>query len=79
VEVESLAPEEQVRLKYAVYQTKQKQEAPGRLFSRRDFVMAENVILPNQYTEVKDFFDKVKASDDQPALLKVGANVASSN
>jgi hypothetical protein len=79
VEVESLAPEEQVRLKYALYQTKQKQEAPGRLFSRRDFIMAENVILPNQYTEVKDFFDKVKAADDQPALLKVGANVASSN
>ena len=32
-----------------------------------------------QYNDVKAFFDKVKAGDDQPALLKVGANVASSN
>ena len=80
VEVESLAPDDEIKLQYAVYMTKQKQESPGRLFSRRDMIMAENVVLPNQYTELKNFFDKVKAADDQPALLKVGSpNVSSSN
>jgi hypothetical protein len=79
VEVESLAPDDEVKLQYALYRTKQKQESPGRLFSRRDLIMADNVVLPNQYTEVKNFFDKVKAGDDQPALLKVASNVASSN
>ena len=79
MEVESLAPDDLVKLQYAVYQTKQKQESPGRLFSRRDLIMSEAVILPTQYKEIKDFFDKVKAGDDQPALLKVGASVASSN
>jgi len=79
IEVESLAPDDEIKLPYAVYATKQKQESPGRLFSRRDLVMADNVVLPNQYADVKNFFDKVKAGDDQPALLKVGPSVASSN
>jgi hypothetical protein len=79
MEVESLAPDDSVKLPYALYQTKQKQESPGRLFSRRDLIVSEAVILPEGYKEVKDFFDKVKAGDDQPALLKVGASVASSN
>lgn len=78
-DVESLAPDDEVKLQYAVYATHQKQESPGRLFSRRDFVMAESVVLQNQYNELKSFFDKVKSGDDQPALLKVGPNVASSN
>jgi len=77
--VESLAPDDLVKVGYALYQTRQKQESPGRLFSRRDLIMSEAVILPSQYNDVKAFFDKVKAGDDQPALLKVGANVASSN
>jgi hypothetical protein len=79
MEVESLAPDEVVKLPYALYQTRQKQESPGRLFSRRDLIVSQPVVLPAQYGEVKDFFDKVKAGDDQPALLKAGANVASSN
>lgn len=79
MEVESLAPDDMAKTPYAVYQTKQKQESPGRLFSRRDLIMSEAVVLPAQYSEIKNFFDKVKTGDDQPALIKVGANVASGN
>jgi hypothetical protein len=79
VELESLAPDDEAKLPYAIYITRQKQESPGKLFSRRDLVIAESVVLPSQYTELKSFFDKVKAGDDQPALLKLGPNVASSN
>lgn len=78
VEVESLAPDDTVKLDYALYQVRQKQEAPGKIFSRRDFVMVGMAFPQDHYTEVKGFFDKVKADDDQQALLKVGANVASS-
>lgn len=77
VEVESLAPDDTVKLEYALYQVKQKQEAPGKIFSRRDFIMAGMAIPTDHYAEIKGFFDKVKADDDQPALVKVGANVAS--
>jgi len=79
IEVESLAPDDEIKLQYAVYVTRQKQESPGRLFSRRDLVMGESIVLQTQYTELKSFFDRVKAGDDQPALLKAGPNVASSN
>jgi hypothetical protein len=77
--VESLPSDDTVKLPYAVYQVKHKQEAPDKIFSRRDFIMGQAVFLPNEYAEIKGFFDKVKADDDQPALLKPGANVASAN
>lgn len=76
MEVETLAPDDTVKLKYALYQVKQKQEAPNQIFSRRDFVMGQGVFAADQYKELKDFFDKVKADDDQPALIRLSANVA---
>jgi hypothetical protein len=76
MDVESLAPDDKLQTDYAVYQVKQKQEAPDKLFSRRDFIMTGMAIPADQYTQMKGFFDKVKADDDQPALLKVGSNVA---
>jgi transglutaminase superfamily protein/uncharacterized protein DUF3857 len=76
MEVETLAPDDTVKLSYALYQVKQKQEAPGQIFSRRDFIMGQGVFTADQYKEVKDFFDKVKADDDQPALVRISKNVA---
>ncbi len=76
MEVESLAPNDTVKLEYAIYQAQQKQEQPGTIYSRRDFVIAGNVLLPNKYPEVKGFFDKVKADDDQPALVRMSSSVA---
>ena len=78
VEVESLAPDDTVKLDYALYQVRQKQEAPGKISSRRDFIMVGMAFPQDHYSEVKGFFDKVKSDDDQQALLKVAANVASS-
>ncbi len=70
VEVESLPPNDTVKTDFAAYSTVQKIEAPGIVFSRRDLVMG-GMAFPNAvYKEVKDFYDKVKAGDDQPALLK---------
>ena len=77
MQVESLPPDDKVQVDYAIYQVKQKQEAPDKIFSRRDFIMNGVAIPPDQYAQMKGFFDKIKADDDQPALLKVGANVAS--
>jgi hypothetical protein len=77
--VESLAPDDTVKMDSAIYQVRQKQEAPARLFSRRDFVMADGIFAAEQYSQVKGFFDKIKADDDQPALIKLGPNVASAN
>jgi hypothetical protein len=77
MEVESMAPDDKVQVDYAIYQVKQNREAPDKVFSRRDFIMSGMAIMPDQYAHMKGFFDKVKADDDQPALLKVGSNVAS--
>ena len=76
MEVENLAPDDSVKLPYAFYRVLQKQEAPNQIFSRRDFALAEGVFTTDKYKELKDFFDKVKADDDQPALVKVVQNVA---
>ena len=76
MEVESLTPDDTVKLPYAVYQVRQKQETPNKLFSRRDLIMNGTVLLPTEYAEIKGFFDKIKADDDQSALLKLGPNVA---
>jgi hypothetical protein len=77
--VDSLAPDDTVKLPYAAYVVKQKQEAPGQIYSRRDLIMAQGVFMVSEYKQLKDFFDKVKADDDQTALVRAGANVASTN
>ena len=69
--VESLPPNDMMKLEYAIYQAQQKQEAPDKIFSRRDLVMATSLLMPESYKEVKGFFDKVKADDDQPALVRL--------
>jgi hypothetical protein len=76
MEVESLAPDDTIKLQYAIYKVQHKQESPDKIFSRRDMVMAEGIFAPNEYKDVKGFFDKVKADDDQPALVRLSQNAA---
>ena len=76
LEVESLAPNDTVKLEYALYQVQQKQEATNKIFSRRDFIMGQGLFTVDKYKEVKAFFDKVKADDDQPALVRLSASAA---
>ena len=72
MKVASLAPDDSVTLAYARYRVLQKQEAADTMFSRRDFIMGSGLILPDKYKEVKAFFDKVKADDDQTAVVMLG-------
>jgi hypothetical protein len=76
MEVESLAPDDTVKLEYALYQVRQKQEAADTIFSRRDFIMSQGLFTPDEYKEIKGFFDKVKSDDDQPALVRLSPSVA---
>ena len=74
--VESLAPNDTLKLDYAIYRVTQKQDAPDKIYSRRDFAMASGLVMPEKYKEVKEFFDKLKADDDQPALVRATSSVA---
>lgn len=75
-EVESLPPNDDVKLDYALYQNQQKQEAPNKIFARRDFINGGVLFPVAEYKTVKDFYDKVKAGDDQQIVLKAAAHVA---
>lgn len=79
MEVESLAPDDIIKLPYAVYKVQHKKEASNVIFTRRDFIMGDGVFLPNEYKELKGFFDKVKADDDQPALVRLSQSAAVAN
>jgi hypothetical protein len=74
MESESLPPDDNVKLDFALYKTTQKLESPTTIFSRRDFVMGGMAFPVNNYKDIKEFYDKTKAGDDQPALLKVSAH-----
>ncbi len=76
MEVDSLAPDDTIKLEYALYKVQHKQEAPDKIFSRRDMIMGQGIFLPTEYKDVKGFFDKIKADDDQPALVRLSQNVA---
>jgi Domain of Unknown Function with PDB structure (DUF3857)/Transglutaminase-like superfamily len=78
MKLDSLAPDDSVNLPYALYKVHQKQEAPDRIFSRRDFVMATTLIPVDKYKELKTFFDKVASDDSQPALVRLSQSVSAS-
>jgi hypothetical protein len=46
-DVESLPPDDEIRLAYALYKVQQKQQPPGTIFSRRDLAMGGNVFPPD--------------------------------
>ena len=74
LEVESLPPNDNVRLDYALYTTVQKQEAGNGVMTRRDLAMGGLAFPKTVYQELKGFFDKVKAGDDQPVVAKAAAH-----
>ena len=71
--VESLPPSDNVRQDYAVYRTTQKQEG-NEVVAVRDLAIGGLAFPSNVYKEVKGFFDKVKAGDDQPVLAKAAVH-----
>ncbi len=74
LEVESLPPNDRVVAEFAVYKTIQKQEPGNSIFARRELVIGGLAFPPDMYKNVKGFFDKVKAGDDQPLLAKAAAH-----
>lgn len=76
MELESLAPDDSVKTDFAIYKVQHKREAPDTIFVRRDLVMGAAVFGKNEYKQIKEFFEKVKADDDQPALVRSSQSVA---
>jgi hypothetical protein len=75
-EAGNLSPDDSVAIAYARYRVQQKLEAPNRIYTRRDFIMGEGLVLPAKYPEMKQFFDRVKVDDDQVVTLKLSASTA---
>lgn len=79
VEVEKLASDASLVIGYARYRIQNKQEAADKLYARRDFIMGKGLILPDKYTELKEFSDKINTEDAQPTLLKASPKAAGSH
>ena len=77
--VEKLASDDSLAIGYARYRIQHKQEAPDRLYARRDFIMGTGLVLPDKYKELKEFSDKINTDDALPTLLKFSAKVAGNN
>ena len=77
MEVESLPANDKVLMTtYAEYVTTQKQESSNGILALRQLALGTPWFKPAEYKDVKDFYDKVKAGDDQPAVLKSAAHAA---
>jgi hypothetical protein len=74
LEVESMPPNDNLRLDYALYKTSQKQEAGNTMMAVRDLTIGGIAFPSTMYKEIKGFFDKVKAGDDQPLVAKAAAH-----
>lgn len=75
LQVENLPAAENNRVPYALYKVDRKQDK-NELVITRDFAINTFVFQPEDYKNLKAFYDKMKESDDQQALLKQVAHVA---
>ncbi len=76
MQVENLPSNDTKKLDYAMYKSEQKPEGVNGVFARRDLVMGGMAFPPAMYPELKIFYDKVKAGDDQEVVLKAVAREA---
>lgn len=72
IKVESMPPSDVLRQDYAIYKVEQQAEGEHGLVARRTLTMGGIAFPVNMYKEIKGFFDKVKAGDDQQAILEAG-------
>lgn len=75
LQVENLPAGDSNRVDYAYYKVERKQEK-NELVITRDFAINSFVFQPTEYQGLKGFYDKMKASDEQQALLKQVPHVA---
>ena len=72
--VENIPQAQSVGLPYAIYQNQSR--ATGSEFVTERVLRINGILFyPKQYSEVKDFFGKVQAGDEQQAVLRAGGNV----
>ena len=67
--VESLPPNEHEKADYALYGVERKQDK-NELIVAREFAIGAFFFQPTEYKALKGFYDKIKESDEQQALLK---------
>ena len=70
IALDSLPPVRQAKTPYALYLSEQKSEGPRGMVSTRDIAMNGVLFAPNEYKDVKDFYDKVADGDKATAPLK---------
>lgn len=70
LDVESLPPNDSIRLEYALFSTSQKRESANSIVARRELVMAGMAFPATFYKDLKAFYDKVKTADDQEMIAK---------
>jgi hypothetical protein len=70
LEVENLPANDTVKLDYAYYATVQKQENNNTIMARRDLVLGGMAFPVTEYKNLKGFYDKVKAADDQQMIAR---------
>ncbi len=76
VELESVPPKDETKLDFAYYHQEEKMESANSILATRDLVMNGLAFPVSVYPELKSFYDKVKAGDDQQVLLKGTTHVA---
>jgi len=74
LEAENLPANDTVKLDYAYYATVQKQENANTVMARRDLVMGGMAFPVTEYKNLKSFYDKVKAADDQQMIARGSAH-----
>jgi Domain of Unknown Function with PDB structure (DUF3857) len=75
--VESVPPRQDVALPYARYQSLS--QSSGTIFNNQRALYLSGMFFPiDKYSEVKDFFNKVQAGDEQQAVMH-GGNVSAQN
>ena len=75
LEVESLPNNETAQIEGgALYQAKYAHNTPSTILAQRDLALASTPFPTTMYGEIKAFFDKAKAGDDQRAIIKVASN-----
>jgi hypothetical protein len=65
-------------LPYAIYETQSSGEG-NTISIVRDIANNEFIFDKEHYSEVKGFYDKVKAGDEQQIILRSAANAAAGN
>jgi hypothetical protein len=69
-QVETLPPNQHLKTSYALFTTEQKREGANGIVLSRQMALNSVLFSPEEYKDLKQFFDKVAAEDKQADVLK---------